>query len=136
MVGSKFFFMIKKKRFTSGSNQLKAQIEFCEKFAKIYQQDTELKIVHLKNGIAYQIQFAGEENFFQNTKSSKKFISHAFCLFDKKKFEKKIIYFSSTGKIIPEGNLEICSSKTVDRTIIDFAKISFIEEKGDFCDIN
>ncbi len=100
-----------KHKYKNNIKKIDMYFDFCKKMAFSHQADIYLKLYQENQRVYCEIGTDESTGFFENTPKTKDHFDDINFLFNQKKINKLEILFSTTGEILPKGNIEFLDKK-------------------------
>jgi Tfp pilus assembly protein FimT len=100
-----------KHRYKNNLKKIDLYFGFCKKMAYFNQSDVHMKLSQDDKKICCEMGTDETMGFFENSKKIEDAFDHMKFLFNKKKVDKLDVLFSSTGEVLPKGDLEFLDNK-------------------------
>lgn len=117
VIGIKVNKALYKHKYRNNIKKIDMYFTFCKKMALSNQADIYLKLYQEKDKTCFEMGTDDFSGFFENIKKTKDVFDDMFFLFNQKKVNEMEIIFSSTGEILPKGNLEFFDKKKIFKEI-------------------
>jgi len=98
-------------KYKNNIKKLDMYFDLCKKMAFSNQADVYLKLYQEKEKLVCEIGTDEKMGFFINSKKIKDHFENMYFLYNQKKINKLEILFSTTGEILPKGNLEFLDKR-------------------------
>lgn len=101
-------------KYKSNIKKIDMYFDFCKKMAMANQADVYLNFSQVNQNIFCEMGTDENRSFFENSQKIRDNFENMYFFFDKKKINKLEILFSSTGEILPKGEIEFSTNDKIE----------------------